>query len=47
MGSKPFGDGVGNTSFVYIHDCDEGAAGLAGHGRNEETYCAGADYQGS
>ena len=47
VGSEPLGNGVGNAPFVYIHDCDEGAAGLARHGCNEETYCAGADYQGS
>lgn len=43
---EAFGDGVVDAAFVYVDNGYECAAGLTGHGCDEQADGAGADYEG-
>jgi len=46
VGCEAFGNGVVDSAFVDVHDGYEGAAGLAGHGCDEEADGASTDDEG-
>jgi hypothetical protein len=42
---EALGKGVSDAPSVYVDDRHECAAGLPGHCGDEETYCAGTNYE--